>query len=74
MKFKKTSKTPFHRYAFSKRSNVCIFAAMLTQKEVYKILVERNTFSRPKIEALIAAVGRDSAVVACIEHLGPYHL
>jgi hypothetical protein len=30
MKFKKTSKTPFHRYAFSKRSNVCIFAAMLT--------------------------------------------
>lgn len=44
------------------------------QKEVYKILVERNTFSRPKIEALIAAVGRESAVVACIEHLGPYHL
>ena len=31
MKFKKTSKTPFHRYAFSKRSNVCIFAAMLTK-------------------------------------------
>ena len=44
------------------------------QKEVYKILVERNTFSRPKIEALITAVGRESAVVACIEHLGPYHL
>jgi hypothetical protein len=33
MRFKKTSKTPFHRYAFSKRSNVCIFAAMLTEPQ-----------------------------------------